>query len=109
MLLCLLLAACSSNPQRPDDSSLGCMQSVRDALPADIPDVRAHCLAAGGIAQRCSGLEARIAGAGKEFTDLFTGGDPSWGDWKADKAGILCARAHPDAEGLATCCAASGF
>jgi hypothetical protein len=108
-LLGLALAACASNPQRPAESSLGCMKSVRDSLPVGIPDARAHCLAAGGIAQRCSGLEAKMAGAGKEFADLFTGGDPSWADWQADKAGIRCAREHRDSDGLAACCAASGF
>jgi hypothetical protein len=105
----LALAACASNPQRPADSSLACMQSVRDALPAGISDTHAHCLAAGGIAQRCSGVEARMAGVGKEFADLFTGGDPSWADWQADRAGIRCARDHADGVGLAACCAAGGF
>jgi hypothetical protein len=104
----LALVACASNPQRPAESSLACMQSVRDSLPEGIPADRAHCLAAGGIAQRCSGIEARVAGLGKEFADFFTGGDPSWADWQADKAGIQCARVHGDAEGLAACCAAGG-
>jgi hypothetical protein len=109
VLLLSALVGCASNPQRPADSSLACMQHVRDALPEGIPDDRAHCLAAGGIAQRCSGLEASMAGVGKEFADLFTGGDPSWADWRADKAGIQCARDHSDSEGLATCCTAGGF
>lgn len=108
-LLGLALAACASNPQRPADSSLGCMQSVRDSLPEGISDLRAHCLAAGGIAQRCSALEARMAGAGKELADVFSGGDPSWGDWRADKAGIQCARDNQDPEGLSSCCAAMGY
>lgn len=66
-------------------------------------------MAAGLIAQQCSRFEARIAGAGKEFTDLFTGGDPSWSDWKADRAGIQCAEVQNDREGLASCCIAAGY
>lgn len=109
LLLCLALAACASNPRRPADSSLACMRSVRDSLPEGISDAHAHCLAAGGIAQRCSSLEAGLAGAGKEFADLFTGGDPSWADWQADRAGIRCAREHAKLEELARCCTAEGF
>lgn len=108
-LLGLALVACASNPQRPADSSLACMRSVRDSLPEGISDAHAHCLAAGGIAQRCSSFEAGLAGAGKEFADLFTGGDPSWADWQADRAGLRCAREHREPEGLALCCAAEGF
>jgi uncharacterized protein YecT (DUF1311 family) len=67
-------------------SSYGCMVAVRNALPKGITDQRAHCLAAGRIAQRCSVGEADLAGVGKEVRDVFTGGDASWADWKADRA-----------------------
>jgi hypothetical protein len=82
------------------------MAAVRANLPTGISDKRAHCLAAGGIAQRCSAFEARIAGVGKEIRDVFTGGDPAWADWRADKAGIACAKRSRDSDELAACCAA---
>jgi hypothetical protein len=84
------------------------MAAVRDELPTGIPDKRAHCLAAGGIAQRCSALEADMAGIGKELSDLFGHGDPSWADWRADRVGIRCANARHHPEGLAACCEAQG-
>jgi hypothetical protein len=85
------------------------MQAVRDALPQGLPDKRAHCLAAGGIAQQCSVMEADIAGIGKEIRDVFSRGDASWGDWRADRAGIRCAR-KPGVDGqLAACCQAAGY
>jgi hypothetical protein len=101
----LLLVGCVSAPERPAKSSYGCMAAVRAELPDGIPDKRAHCLAAGGIAQRCSVMEARLAGVGKELRDVFTRGDPSWADWRADKAGIACAKRSRDAGELAACCA----
>jgi hypothetical protein len=82
------------------------MAAVRATLPTGISDKRAHCLAAGGIAQRCSVTEARLAGIGKELRDVFTGGDPSWADWRADKVGIACAKRSRDSDELAACCAA---
>lgn len=85
------------------------MKVVRDALPPDLPDKRAHCLAAGGIAQRCSVLEADVAGIGKEVRDLFTHGDVSWADWRADRAGIRCARHAGPAGELGACCMAAGY
>ena len=85
------------------------MVAVRDRLPHDIPDKRAHCLAAGGIARYCSPMEAYIAGAGKEITDIFDGGDPEWADWRADRAGIACAHRSTDGAALAACCAAAGY
>jgi hypothetical protein len=85
-------------------SSYGCMRAVRDIVPTRIPDKRAHCLAAGGIALHCSVAEAYIAGVGKEVTDLFTGGDAEWGDLKADAAGVRCARAGRGDSQLASCC-----
>lgn len=103
--IAIALAGCATAPDRPARSSYGCMAAVRAEVPPDIPDKRAHCLAAGGIAQRCSVTEARLAGIGKEIADVFTLGDPSWADWQADKAGIACARRSRDASELATCCA----
>jgi hypothetical protein len=102
------LLACSTVPDRAAPSSYGCMAAVRDKLPADIPDKRAHCLAAGGIALRCSVGEADMAGIGKELGDVFTGGDPSWADWKADRVGIRCVKAGATAETLPDCCQAAG-
>jgi len=107
--LCLsaALAGCSTAPgvQRLEPSSYDCMHAVvQKFIPAGIPDKQAHCLAAGYIARYCSRSEAYIAGAGKEFTDLFDGGDAEWGDWVADRIGIACeAHAASDAA-LASCC-----
>ena len=103
--IALLLAGCVSAPGRPARSSYGCMAAVRAEVPSGVSDKRAHCLAAGGIAQRCSVSEARLAGLGKEFGDVFTRGDASWADWRADKAGIACAQRSGDAGELAACCA----
>jgi hypothetical protein len=85
------------------------MKAVRDALPPGLPDKRAHCLAAGGIVQQCSVIEANIAGLGKEFRDVFSRGDLSWADWRADRAGIRCARKPGAREELAACCQAAGY
>jgi hypothetical protein len=104
-----MLAGCAAAPERPALSSYGCMAAVRDSLPPGLDDKRAHCLAAGGIAQRCSALEADLAGIGKELRDAFTRGDPSWADWRADRAGIGCARRIRGGEGMAACCAAAGY
>jgi hypothetical protein len=81
------------------------MAAVRDALPPGLPDKQAHCLAAGGIATRCSAWEARLAGIGKEFSDLFGRGDPSWADWQADRAGLNCAKRAQNSQELTECCA----
>ncbi|MDR2216149.1 MAG: hypothetical protein LBE59_09970 [Nevskiaceae bacterium] len=114
LLSLLALCACAVSPDRPAQSSLGCMRAVRDALPDNISDARAHCLAAGGIAQRCSGVEARVSAAGKELADVFTSGDASWADWRADRAGMRCARelssqGDGGQDALAACCAQAGF
>jgi hypothetical protein len=85
------------------------MRAVRDSLPANLNDKRAHCLAAGWIAQRCSTLEAYIAGAGKEISDLFTGGDAEWSDWRADRIGIVCAAKNTQADALPQCCMEHGY
>ena len=86
------------------------MVAVRDSLPPQHNDKRAHCLTAGGIAQRCSVFEADLAGLGKEVSDMFTPhGDPSWADWRADRAGIRCAKQGRDPEQLARCCTEAGY
>jgi hypothetical protein len=105
----LTLIACAANPHRAAPSSYGCMLAVRDALPQGISDKRAHCLAAGGIAEHCSVFEANLAGIGKEFRDVFAHGDPSWADWQADRAGIRCERAGQGGDALAACCAGAGY
>lgn len=100
----LWLCGCVSTAERPASSSYGCMHAIRDALPAGLPDKRAHCLASGLIARHCSPAEAYLAGAGKELRDLFGHGDAEWADWRADRVGIGCARrAHEDA-GVTACC-----
>jgi hypothetical protein len=101
------LAGCStaSGVQRLEPSSLECMRAVvREKLPPHIPDKQAHCLAAGFIARYCSRPEAYIAGVGKEFTDLFDGGDAEWGDLVADRIGIVCEGDATSDEALARCC-----
>ena len=104
----IALAGCAVVPDRPAVSSYECMKAVRDALPAGLDNKRAHCLAAGGIAQRCSVFEADLAGLGKEVRDVFTGGDASWADWRADRTGIRCVKLGKTAEALATCCQEAG-
>ena len=103
------LAACATPPDRPAVSSYGCMVVVRDSLPPQPYDKRAHCLTAGRIAQRCSVFEADLAGLGKEVSDMFTHGDPSWADWRADRAGIRCAQHGRDPQALAQCCTEAGY
>lgn len=107
------LAACATvpnRPARPAKSSYGCMETVvKEKVPSDLPDKRQHCLAGGLIARYCSGSEAYMAGAGKELKDLLGGGDAEWGDWRADRAGIACARSATDDNELATCCEQNGY
>jgi len=102
------LAGCSTatGVQRLEPSSLECMRAVVRKLPPHIPDKQAHCLAAGMIARYCSRPEAWIAGVGKEFTDLFDGGDAEWGDLVADRIGIVCERGAGSDEALDRCCTA---
>ena len=103
-----LLGACAAAPgvQRLSASSLGCMRAVvRDKLPQNLPDKQAHCLAAGMIAHYCSRPEAYLAGYGKEFTDIFDGGDPEIGDIRADLLGIHCAAVSITTDALGGCCA----
>jgi hypothetical protein len=102
-----LLTACAAAPgvKRLSPSSLGCMRAVvREKLPQNLPDKQAHCLAAGLIAHYCSRSEAYLAGYGKEFTDIFDGGDPAIGDIKADLIGIRCAAVSVTTDALASCC-----
>ncbi|HEY0939919.1 MAG TPA: hypothetical protein VGE08_07460 [Steroidobacter sp.] len=82
---------------------------VQEKVPAGLPDLRTHCLAAGLIARYCSGTEAYMAGAGKELRDLFGAGDAEWRDWRADRAGIDCARSADNDTALATCCEERGY
>jgi hypothetical protein len=107
------LTACASIANRPprlEQSTYGCMQAVlREKLPADLPDKRAHCLAGGLISRYCSVSEAYLAGAGKEVRDLFGHGDAEWRDWQADRAGIACAREGAGDAFLAECCSARGY
>jgi hypothetical protein len=113
VLLFALLTACASVPNKPtrlSRSSVGCMQAVvREKVAEDLPEKRAHCLAGGLIARYCSITEAYMAGSGKELGDVVGRGDAQWEDWRADRAGIACARiANNDAE-LEECCARSGY
>jgi hypothetical protein len=105
----VLLTACATAPgvARLAPSSLGCMRAVvRDLLPPQLPDKQAHCLAAGLIARVCSRPEAYLASYGKEFTDIFDGGDPEIGDIRADLMGIRCESHSAGTADLAQCCAA---
>jgi len=107
------LTACASIANRPSrlaQSTYGCMEAVlREKLPADLPDKRAHCLAGGLISRYCSVTEAYLAGAGKEVRDLLGKGDAEWRDWQADRAGIACAREGADDSALPQCCSARGY
>lgn len=109
MTAAVLGTGCASVPHRAAQASYDCMRVVRDALPPDLPDKRAHCLAAGGIAQQCSVVEADMAGIGKEVRDVFNHGDASWADWRADRAGIRCARQSGAEAELTACCQAAGY
>jgi hypothetical protein len=77
---------------------------LRQKLPANLPDKRAHCLASGLIARYCSLPEAYLAGIGKEIRDLLGRGDAEWADWRADRVGIACAHRAADDDGLVACC-----
>jgi hypothetical protein len=103
-------ASTATRPTRPATSSYGCMQSVtREKLPANLPDARAHCLAAGLIARYCSSSEAYLAGIGKELRDLLGPGDAEWKDWRADRVGIDCARHAEGDDELDSCCSSRGY
>jgi hypothetical protein len=106
------LSACAgiaNRPPRAARSSYECMRAVlKDKLPPDLPDRRAHCLAGGLIARYCSITEAYLAGAGKEVRDLLSQGDAQWLDWRADRAGIGCAREAQDDAAVVACCEKQG-
>jgi hypothetical protein len=108
LVLALTISACSTISQRParlGESSYGCISAVlREKLPADLPDDKAHCVASGLVARYCSVTEAYLAGAGKELRDLFGKGDAEWRDWRADRAGIACARTAASDDELVSCC-----
>jgi hypothetical protein len=107
---CLLLglSACTSTPDRPADSTLGCASAVVALLPAGLNDPEKHCVASAGITRRCSRLEAWLAGWGKEVDDALGHGDASWKDLSADRAGRRCASAvHEDIDALVECCRAA--
>jgi hypothetical protein len=104
----IVVTACAAIPQRPprlEGSSHECIAAaIRQKLPANLSDEHAHCVASGLIARYCSVSEAHLAGIGKEFRDLFTRGDASWADWRADRLGIGCARRTNDDQALVACC-----
>jgi hypothetical protein len=105
VLTCLMLGACATAANRPEVSTLGCVQSVlMRHVPAGLNDKQAHCLAAGLISRYCSRTEANMAAAGKEIADLFDAGDAEWADWRADRAGIRCAKAAISDEAVSECC-----
>ena len=105
-LLMALSAGCATNPERPAQSSAGCVETViaRD-LPAHLKDKLAHCVAGGLIARYCSPAEARLAGVAKEVRDLFTGGDVELADVQATFAGVQCAESASELTELEACCA----
>lgn len=79
--------------------------AIDTRLPKTAPDKELHCLAAGFIARYCSPTEARIAGAGKEFRDLFTPHESAeWGDWLADLKGIRCSKNASSDSDIFSCC-----
>jgi len=108
---CAALCACvplAGRELRAADSSVGCMQKVRDErLPIGLSDDMKHCLAAGLIARYCSRGEAWMASWGKEIEDLFGPGDAQWRDIHADRRGVTCARAASSDAQLRVCCEAS--
>jgi hypothetical protein len=108
MMLTMFMGGCISVPHRParlERSSYGCMTAVlREKLPANLPDKRAHCLASGLIARYCSPPEAYLAGIGKEAKDLVGAGDFERADWRADRKGVECARHADGDEALTACC-----
>jgi len=86
------------------------MVAVRDSLPPNLFDKRAHCLASALIAQQCSLIEAYLAGAGKEIRDIFSPNDTAeWADWKADRVGIACSKQHHGVDDISVCCKEHGW
>ena len=103
---CLLLglAGCTSTPERPAESTVGCAEAVVATLPDGLTNPEKHCLVSAGIAQRCSRFEAWLAGWGKEVRDAFDNGDASWADLVDDRAGRHCASTHDGPDSLLECC-----
>lgn len=105
-----LLGCASLSGERLGRSSHGCMVAVvRDKVPAELSDTRKHCIAAGLIARYCSVSEAYLAGAAKELSDLLGPGDAAWSDWRADRAGVRCAKRSQSDSAVATCCETAGY
>jgi hypothetical protein len=102
LLLCL--AGCTSTPERPAASSVGCANAVVAALPTSLTDPEKHCVASAGIVRYCSRFEAWLAGWGKEFQDVAGHGDASWDDLVADRAGRRCASKHAGVDAVIDCC-----
>lgn len=74
------------------------------AVPENVPDKQAHCLASAAIAWRCSVIEAYGAGIAKEIKDMFGHGDAEWADLRADAAGVRCARSAHNESDIRECC-----
>jgi hypothetical protein len=83
--------------------------AIADDLPNEASDKRKHCLAAALIAQRCSVAEAYLAAVGTEIVDSFGPGAAEWEDWRADRAGIACARTASAIDSLQQCCEQRGY
>jgi hypothetical protein len=107
----LSLSGCASlSGERLAHSSYGCMEAVvREKVPRDLIDKHRHCLAGGLIARYCSVSEAHLAGLGKELSDLLGPGDAEWSDWRADRAGVRCARESVTDADVAVCCTRAGY
>ena len=100
----MCLAGCTSTPERPAVSTVGCAQAVAGTLPTSLTDPEKHCVASAGIVRYCSRFEAWLAGWGKEFQDAVNGGDASWDDLVADRAGRRCASKHSGVDAVIDCC-----
>lgn len=104
VLVASLAAGCAAMAPRRATSSLGCMRAEVRELPASLSDDEKHCVGSGLIARHCSLTESWLAGAGKEVKDLFTAGDASWADWRADRRGMQCGRNAANDEAVMACC-----
>ncbi len=98
------LVGCTSTPERPAESAVGCAEAVVATLPVGLTNPEKHCLASAGIAQRCSRFEAWLAGWGKEVRDALDEGDASWADLVDDRAGRHCASTLNGPDTLLECC-----
>jgi len=102
--LLLVLAGCTSTPERAAPSTVGCVNAVVATLPAGLTEPEKHCVASAGIVQRCSRFEAWLAGWGKEIQDAFGDGDASWDDLAANRIGRRCASRGEGSGALIECC-----